>query len=100
MPNTTDAVADQIEHGRLLSLINSMADGVIAVDKDQKIVLYNGAALNVLDLNDSIEGKLLSDVLKPVNKKSKAIEIKLYIDQIKTPMVNRDLRLIYGDGSI
>jgi PAS domain S-box-containing protein len=99
MPEATLAVSDQIEHGRLLSLINSMADGVISIDKDQKIVLYNGAALNVLDLNGSIDGKQLADILKPINKKKQPIDIRDYVGNIKTPKVNRDLALVYGDGS-
>ena len=39
--------AEQLDHGRLTSLINSMADAVIAVDDKHKVVVYNGAALDI-----------------------------------------------------
>lgn len=90
---------DSIEHERLTSLVNSMADGVIAVDDVLRISTYNGAALNILDLNTAIEGKPLSDVLKPFDKAKKPIDINAYIRNAKTPRVDRDLRLHYDDGS-
>ena len=44
----------ELERERLISLINSMADGVIATDQNGRIMLYNGAALNILDVNVNI----------------------------------------------
>ena len=49
-PPAAQALAD-LEHERLSSLINSMADGVLALGEDGKVVLSNGAALNILDVN-------------------------------------------------
>jgi len=89
----------RLEHSRLTSLINSMADGVLALDKHLKIALYNGAALNVLDLNNSIEGMPIDYVLHPVDKNNQPVDINEYIRSIKTPTTNRDLRLVYDDGS-
>jgi PAS domain S-box-containing protein len=90
----------RLEHQRLTSLINSMADGVIAIDRKLKIVVYNGAALNILDLNSSMQGKAIDSVFKPMDKKSKPIDLVEYIEKVKTPRVDRDLRLAYGDSSI
>lgn len=42
-----------IERERLNSLIGSMADGVIAMDERGVILIYNGAALNILDVNST-----------------------------------------------
>jgi PAS domain S-box-containing protein len=91
---------EKLEHQRLTSLINSMADGVLAVDKHLKIVVYNGAALNILDLNSSMEGKLLANVFKPIDKHKRPIDIAAYVRSVKTLKVDRDLRLTYGDGSV
>ena len=49
--NNSELINQQIDHQRLTSLINSMADAVIAVDEETRIVLYNGAALNIFDVN-------------------------------------------------
>ena len=88
-----------IEHERLTSLINSMGDGVIAIDKQQKIVVYNGAALNILDLNSSMEGKYIAGLINLVDKNNQQIDIGAIISSAKTPIFNRDYRLVYPDKS-
>ncbi|HYH75380.1 MAG TPA: ATP-binding protein [Candidatus Saccharimonadales bacterium] len=88
-----------IEHERLTSLINSMADGVIAVDKHMNIVISNGAALNVLDVNDTLIGKRLHQVLLPVDKNNQPIDIERLVADTKTPTSSRDLLIRYVDGS-
>ncbi|HLB66424.1 MAG TPA: ATP-binding protein [Candidatus Saccharimonadales bacterium] len=88
-----------VERERLTSLINSMADGVIATDDKVVVLLYNGAALNILDLNSSMQGKTLSSVLKLIDKNGKAVDVNSLILSAKTPMVTRDMRLSYEDSS-
>jgi signal transduction histidine kinase len=56
----------ELEHQQLTSLVNSMVDGFIAVDERIKVTMYNGAALNILDLNDSISRMSLDTVVKPL----------------------------------
>ena len=89
----------QLEHGRLASLINSMADGVIALDRHLNIAMYNGAALNVLDLNSSIEDQAIDKVLRPIDKNNQPVDVGELIRSTKTPTTNRELRLRYADGS-
>lgn len=84
---------------RLTSLINSMADGVLALDEKTTIVLSNGAALNILDVNSTLEGKHISNVLKMVDKNNQVIDIKQTVLETKTQFTNRDWRLGYADGS-
>lgn len=88
-----------IERERLTSLINSMADGVIATDDKVRVLIYNGAALNILNLNSSIGGKSLSSVLRLVNKNDQPVDVQTLILSAKTPLVSRDMRLNYGDSS-
>ena len=88
-----------LEHSRLTSLINSMADGVIAVDRQSRVVIYNGAALNILDRNDPIENRSLSDILHPIDKDNKSVDIVELVKSATVPTTNRNLRLKYNDGS-
>lgn len=88
-----------LEHEQLTSLINSMADGVIAVDEKIKIVLYNGAALDILDLNSSVTGKSLPKVLHLIDKNNQPIDVHKLILDTKTPQTSRDYRMPYPDGS-
>jgi PAS domain S-box-containing protein len=88
-----------LEHSQLTSLINSMADGVIAVDATTKIILYNAAALNLLDINSSMQGKEVHDFVHITNEKGEDVDLKALILATKTPAVNRDYSVQYADGS-
>lgn len=89
----------QLEHDRLVSLISSMADGVLAVDRFTKVVVYNGAALNILDSNSSIQGKPLDNVLELVDKNNQPIDVIELVRGTKLPTVTETLKLRYQDGS-
>ncbi|HEY8999105.1 MAG TPA: ATP-binding protein [Candidatus Saccharimonadales bacterium] len=88
-----------VEHERLKSLINSMADGVIAVDATMKIVLSNGAAQNILDVNASLPDRALEEVFKPLDANNQAVNPNELVQSSKTPTSRRDLLLQYSDGS-
>lgn len=89
-----------VEHERLLSLVNSMGDGVIAVDQDLHVVLSNGAALNILDVNSSLHDKPIQSIFKPLDKNNQPVDIVKLIRDSKIPTTSRDLHLKYEDGSI
>ncbi|HVX57232.1 MAG TPA: ATP-binding protein [Candidatus Saccharimonadales bacterium] len=90
---------ERVEHERLTSLINSMADAVIAVDEDIKVVMYNAAALNIFDVNSIKVGSKLSSLLAPVDKNNQPHDITEMVRAAKTPTTSRDLLLPYPDGS-
>jgi signal transduction histidine kinase len=98
---TKSAIADQqLEHQRLTSLINSMADGVIAVDEKVKVVLYNATTLDLLDVNTVKSGVSLSKIFQPIDADNQPVDITTMVKTVTTPTSNRDLRLRYDDGSI
>jgi two-component system, OmpR family, phosphate regulon sensor histidine kinase PhoR len=88
-----------VEHERLLSLMNSMADGVIAVDQHLDVVLSNGAAQNILDINTSIQGRPLRNLFKPQDKNNQPVNVTTLIHETVTSYNSRDLHLHYADGS-
>ncbi len=89
-----------LERNRLTSLINSMADGVIAIDDQFKVVLYNGAALNILDLNSTITNRPIADVITLFDKNGTPVRTLDIIKAVKVPYSTRDLSLHYTDGSV
>lgn len=93
------AKEEQLDHERLTSLVNSMADGVLAVDKSMKVVLSNGAALNILDVNSSLRGRTIGDVLHLKDKNNQAVDVEKLVSNTRTPTSSRDLLLPYDDGS-
>ena len=91
---------ENLDHQRLKTLINSMADAVLAVDNDMIISTYNAAALNLLDLNTITLGEVLINVFKPLNDNNNEVNIERIIRSTNLPVSIRDYRLKYKDGSI
>ncbi|MDQ5885590.1 MAG: domain S-box protein [Patescibacteria group bacterium] len=87
-----------LERERLSTLINSMADAVIAVDEHQKIAIYNGAALSILDVNKALTGKRIHTLMHLINKNNQPIDIEELIERSKTPFSSRDMRLEYPNN--
>lgn len=88
-----------IEHEQLTSLINSMADGVLAVDEHMHIVMSNGAALNILDVNSSLRGRSLGKVMTLLDKNNQPVEAETLVKETRTSTNSRDYRLQYSDES-
>jgi PAS domain S-box-containing protein len=87
------------ERQRLLSLINSLRDAVLAIDSDGKVYLYNAAALELLNTNRDISGTSITDLL-PLHDANgvRMNPMRLIADHSRT--VNRqDLYYQAADGS-
>lgn len=97
--NTVSTNDEQLEHQRLTSLVNSMADAVIAVDEDVRVVLYNAAALNIFDVNSIKVGSSLASLFKPIDKNNQQHDVAEMVRAAKVPTTSRDLLLAYQDGS-
>lgn len=89
-----------LEHAQLKALINSMGDGVIATDLQGKITLYNGAALNVLDVNIDLNNTYIGNSLRLLDSHEQPIDATRLIIDTKTQFMSRDYMLRYGDSSL
>ncbi len=97
--NLTPQEVINLEHGQLRALINSMADGVIATDRFGKIMLYNGAALSVLDSNTALDGEYIGNVMKLLDLHDQPIDGTRLVTETRTQAISRDYRLLYSDNS-
>lgn len=95
----SNVASAEIERERLKSLINSMADGVIATDENGTIVLYNGEALNVLDTNKSLNDEKIENALKIIDKNDQAVDVKKLVLGTHTQQTSRDYLIKLNDGS-
>jgi signal transduction histidine kinase len=91
---------ESLERERLSSLINSMTDAVLAIDEKCNVVIYNAAALNVLDINNIAIGGSLNSLLKPIDTNNQPVDIVSMVLATSVPSTNRDLCLKYDDGSV
>ena len=90
----------RLEHQRLLALINSMADGVLATDQSGTITLYNASVLDILNVNTTLEGQKLNDIMKVVNKDRKKVDIISLAKKSRAYYVTRDLILKQPDNEL
>jgi len=88
----------QIDHNRLISLINSLSDGFLALGQDGKIELSNGVALSLLDTN-SLSGKNLSQAMPLLSSDGMPAQLLSLIGK-EANFRSRELRLKYQDGNI
>jgi PAS domain S-box-containing protein len=93
-------MSEKLVSERLGSLINSMVDGVIATDEEGRIALYNGSALNILDLNIDLHGKTFSAAGQFLDANNQEVDIDAFIKSTRSQVVNRDYTLRYSDGSL
>lgn len=92
--------SEKLVSNRLGSLINSMVDGVVATDETGQIAIYNGSALNILDLNIDLHGKTFASAGKFIDENNQEIDMNQFIKSTKSQVVSRDFRLKYSDGSL
>jgi two-component system, OmpR family, phosphate regulon sensor histidine kinase PhoR len=88
----------QIDHNRLISLINSLSDGFLAVGQDGKIELSNGVALSLLDTN-SLNGKTVAQAM-PLLDKDGQVHDPISLIGKEPNLRSRDLSLKYRDGGV
>lgn len=84
---------------RLLSLINSLSNAVLAIDRDGKVYQYNAAALELLNTNRDINGVQVSSLLKLHDEKFTSVDIDKLIGESKEVINRQDLIYVADDGS-
>lgn len=87
----------EFEHSRLVALINSMSDGVIATDEDGKIINYNAAALDLLDTNATLTDNFITDYLKVSDARDEPVDIMDVARKTNYLQRRSDLSMKFGD---
>lgn len=89
---------ENFQRERLLALVNSMGDAVIATDEAGSIKLYNAAALSLLDTNANLTNKKLDRVLKLYDENDKRVHALDQVKTRKTVFSRTDLSHKFADG--
>ncbi len=92
-----DATTD-MDHQLLLALVNSLTDGVVAVDANLNILMANGAALALLDKNE-LKGRPIADVLVLIDRTGNQIDLTKLIPSSPTGYSSRAFRIKFNDAS-
>lgn len=92
----TKITQSEFDHDRLMSLINSMNEAVIAISESGNILIYNSSALELLDTNSDITGKNISDILKLSDPDHTDVDILNVANTAKYILKKSDLYLELG----
>ncbi len=89
---------EEIQQDRLLTLINSIGDACISTNKKGEIQIYNAAALNLLDTNQTLKGRRIDEVLHIIDKVKRPVDIMKLLADSDAVMVRSDLSHQFSDG--
>ncbi len=85
---------------RLMALVNSMGDAVIATDESGIIKVYNSTFLNLLDTNLDLTGRSINTVLKLQDSKDRHFDLIKEAAARHTVFSRSDLAHQFSDGDI
>lgn len=88
----------QLDHSRLISLINSISDGFLAVNSNGMIELSNGVALGILNTN-SLEGKSINNAMPLSDPRGTKQDFFALVGR-QSSFVSRDFGIHYPDGTM
>ncbi len=91
---------EMIQRERTLTLVNNLADGVLSTDRDGIITVYNAAALNLLDTNDSLNGQYIDDVVKLTDTTGEPVSLAKLLAKTKSSKVRDDLMLTFDEDQM
>ncbi len=88
---------ERIEHERIVTIINNLADAVFVTDKSGVISIYNAAGLGLLDTNASIDGKHLDEVFTLEDADGSSVNLFQRIKEAKAVTTDDSMRRKTGD---
>lgn len=86
-----------LQRDQVSTIVNNISDAIISTDKDGIIRVYNASSLNLLDTNDSLDGKFIDDVLNLTDKTNVAVSLFNQLKSAKSSMTRDDLYHAFND---
>lgn len=80
-----------LQRDRIVTIVNNIADAILATDRYGKVRLYNAATLNLLDTNANINGKSIDDLMKLHDSESHRFTFAKGFKEAKSVVVRDDL---------
>ncbi|HSX15076.1 MAG TPA: ATP-binding protein [Candidatus Saccharimonadales bacterium] len=88
----------EAERERMVTLINSLADPVLAIDNVGQITVYNGAALDLLNTNQQLSGAKIAQLVQLEDDKGQTVPFESIMGH-PSVLKRTDLILRLADGS-
>lgn len=85
---------------RLLALVNSMGDAVVATDEQGTIKVYNSTLLSLLDTNLNLTGKSIDDVLRLIDSANHHVKLVEEAKARRSVFSRTDLSHKFADDEV
>lgn len=90
----TSKANEHLQRDSLITLVNSLTDAILSIDKKGIVKVYNSASLDLLDTNQSLNGKHIDDIVPLVNKSDESVSIFKESQTAKTVVKHDDFSFI------
>lgn len=91
--------SEQVQVNRLNTLLNSISDAVLTLNRYGRVTTQNAAAQAFFDTNESLIGRDIDKILQPVDENNKPVSIRGMVSEIKSAKLRDDFS-INVDGDV
>lgn len=92
--------SEQMQLNRLNTLLNSISDTVLTLNRYGRITSQNSAALSFFDTNQSLVGKNIDTVVALRDESLKPMSLRKIAENIRTTIIREDVSVKDGNGSV
>lgn len=89
---------ETLQHDRMVTIINNLADAIISTDRHGVVRLYNAASLNLLDTNADINGRKIDEVLPLSDQDNNKVSLLRELTTAHSAQTRDDLEYTFADG--
>lgn len=89
-----------LQQDRTMTLVNNLADAVISTDRYGTIILYNAAALSLIDTNANILGQNIDRVIDTLDAEGNKISCWEILHKASTVTTRDDIYIKDGDQNV
>ena len=89
---------ERLQYDRILTIMNNLTDAAFTTDEKGSILMYNAAALDLLDTNVSLKNKNISELFNLSTKDSKKVKLIDVLKETSRATRRDDLDHTYSDG--
>jgi two-component system, OmpR family, phosphate regulon sensor histidine kinase PhoR len=92
--------AEELQLGRVNSLLNSISDVVLTLNRYGRITSQNAAALSFFDTNQSLVGKSIDAIIELKDATLQPVSIRKMSENLKTTTVRDDVSVTDGSDEL
>lgn len=86
------------QYDRMTTIMNNLTDAAFSTDDKGTILMYNAACLDLLDTNDTLKGRPISELFHLTDKDNQPIQLADILSSATRTIRRDDLNHTYKDG--